>query len=180
MKRFKNISWLVPMVGAFLILAMIAAVIWYQRSDPLISNGLTVYTDPDGNFKVYTIQVANRSKSDIDIQSVTVNGEKMPDLVQLGITYDSSHLVQFLGEQTDPATKLMDLHDASIQPQLSAEEIQTILVSKANSKKRTPIYYGVVVRYDKESLQDMTIRYTYLGFTKVKRIIKGFDSDETP
>jgi hypothetical protein len=158
------------MVGAFLILAVIAAVIWYQRSDPLIYSGLTGYTDPDGNFKVYTIQVVNRSNSDIDIQSVTVNGETMPDLVQLGITYDSHHLVQFLGEQTDPATKLMDLHDASIQPQLSAEEIQTILVSIANSKKRTPIHYGVVVRYDKESLQDMTIRYTYLGFNKVKRI----------
>jgi hypothetical protein len=96
--------------------------------------------------------------------------ETMPALVQLGITYDSHHLVQFLGEQSDPATKLMDLLDSSIQPQLSAEEIQTILVSKANSKKRTPIHYGVVVRYDKESLQDMTIRYTYLGFTKVKRI----------
>lgn len=175
MKRLTDISRLIPIVGALFILVMIAAIIWYQRADPLLDNGLTVYTDPVGNYKVYTIEVVNRSESIIDIQSVTVNGKKMPDHVQLGITYDSGHLVQFLGDQTDPATKLMDLDDASIQPQLSKQEIRTVLASKVNSNKSTPIHYGIVVRYDEEPLQEVTIRYTYLGLTKEKRVTKWFD-----
>lgn len=175
MKRRSSISWLVPIVGAFVIVAVIAAIIWFQRSDPLIDNGLTVYTDPEGNGKVYTLEVINRSRSDIDIQSVTVNGGTAPDQIQLGITYDSNRLVQFFGEQTDPATKLMGLHDASIRPHRSAEEIRTILARNANSEKRTPIHYGIVVRYDEGAVQEMTIRYTYLGFTKVKRIARWFD-----
>ncbi|MDQ6420403.1 hypothetical protein RB620_13240 [Paenibacillus sp. LHD-117] len=140
MKRLRDIPWLVPIVGALFIFTVIAAIIWYQRSDPFIDNGLTVYTDPVDNYKVYTIEVFNKSKSDIDIQSVTVNGEKIPDYIQLGISY-SGRLVQFFGDQTDPATKLMDLQDASIQPQLSAQEIQAILSGKVNLKKPTPIYY---------------------------------------
>lgn len=69
------------MNGALAVMVVIAAIIWYHRADPLIDNGLTVYTDPVGNYKVYTIEVVNRSESDIDIQSVTVNGEKMPNRV---------------------------------------------------------------------------------------------------
>ncbi|MDQ0875882.1 hypothetical protein QFZ77_004541 [Paenibacillus sp. V4I3] len=180
MKRLTGISRLVAMIGALTVMVVIAVIIWYHRADPLNDNGLTVYTDPVGNFKVYTIEVVNRSESDIDIQSVTVNSEKMPNRVQLGITYNSGRLVQFLGDQTDPATKLMDLHDASIQSQLSDQEIRTILASKVNSNKQTPIHYGVVVRYDEEPLQEVTIRYTYLGFTKVKRVTKWFDFGETP
>ncbi|TLS50786.1 hypothetical protein FE782_19000 [Paenibacillus antri] len=174
MKRRKSYSWLVPLVGAFLI-AAIAAAVWFQRSEPLIDNGLTIYEDPDGNGKVYTLEIVNGSNSDIDIQSVTVNGGTVPDRIQLGITYDSNRLVQFLGEQTDPATTLMGLHDASIQPQLSAEEIRTIVARKTNSEKRTPIHYGLVVRYDQGAVQEMTIRYTYLGFAKVKRITQWFE-----
>ncbi|HZG84102.1 hypothetical protein [Paenibacillus sp.] len=168
---------LLLMVGALMILLVTATIIWYLRSDPLISNGLTIYTDPNGN-KVYSIQVVNRSKSDIKLQSVKVNGAAIPDHVQLGITFNSSRLVQFLGAETDPNTKVMDLNAASIRPQLSATDMQTIFAGKMNSKKLTPIHYGVIVRYDKEPIQEVTIRYSYLGFTKVKRITHWFDSDE--
>src|SRR5690606_9844443 len=108
--------------------------------------GLTTYTDNVGNYKVYTIMLKNNSSTDIDIQSVTVNGNMKPDLVQLGITYNSLHLVQYSGEQTSPATKFMDLHTHSIiHPQLSQQKIQTIIENRAKSNQETPIFYGIAV-----------------------------------
>lgn len=164
------------MISALFLLGVMAAFAWYQRTDPLVDNGLTIYTDPVDKYKVFTIEVVNRGRTAIDIESVTVNGKRKPDLAQLGITYDSGHLVQYMGDQTDPATKFMNLHDASIFPQLSDEKIQALLASKPNSNKPTPVHYGIIVRYDQEPLQDVTIRYTYLGFTKVKRVTKwSFD-----
>ncbi|RAP77225.1 hypothetical protein [Paenibacillus montanisoli] len=173
MKRLKNRLRFVSIVSALFILGVIAAIIWYQRADPLIYNGITIYTDPGGKNKVYTIEIGNRSGTEIKLQHVTVNDRKKPDLVQLGITYNSSHLVQFMGNQTDPATKIMDLQDAPIHPQLSAKKIRAVLASNVNSNKSTPIHYGIVVRYDQEPLQEVTIRYDYLGFTKVKHVAIG-------
>lgn len=176
LKRIRGIPLAVTLVVAFIFLAIIVVIMWYLQADPLIDNGLSEYTAPDGNMKAYTIELVNNGSSDIDIQSVTVNGGNIPDLVQLGITYNSGHLVQYWGEQTDPATKIMDLHEASIHPKLSPEEIQNVFANLETSKTQTPIHYGVVVRYDKEPIQEVTIRYTYLRFTKEKRITKWFDS----
>lgn len=175
MKRLKTKTWPVAGVGALFLLAAIAAIMGYQRADPLISNGMGVYADPTGNYMVYSIQVVNASKTDIDIQSVTVNGGQTPDYVQLGIAYNSNSLIQYAEDKTDPSIKMIDLHDASIEPQLSPAKVQAIIFNKEKAKKPTPIHYGIVVRHLKEPLREVTIRYTYLGFTKVKRITHWFD-----
>ena len=176
MSRYPNSYRRLLFVGALLILGVTAASICYLRSDPLISNGLSVFTDPNGN-KVYTIEIINRSSSDIKLQSVTVNGAATPDFVRLGIAFDTGRMVQYMGAETDPNTKLMDLSAAVIQPRLSAGEMQSILAGKLNTKEPTPIHYGIVVRYDKAPIREVTIRYRYLGFTKVKRITEWFDAD---
>ncbi|REK75090.1 hypothetical protein [Paenibacillus paeoniae] len=175
MKQVSGRLKLLSAVGALLILAIIATIIWYQRTEPLMDDGLTVYQNPDSKIKFYTMMIVNKSNSTIDIQRVTVNGEKIPDNVQLGITFDSGRLVQYLGDETYPATKMMNLHDASILPQLPVQEIGAIIASEV--KKHTPIHYGIVVRYDQEAIQEMTIRFTYLGFTKTKRITKWFANE---
>ncbi|MBP3962813.1 hypothetical protein [Paenibacillus lignilyticus] len=167
MKRLLKISRIVPIIGALIILVIVAGTIWYQRAEPLMNTGFTVFTDAVSKDKYYTIEVVNKSQTNIDIQSVTVNGKQVPDSAQLGITYDSNHLVQFAGDQTDPATKVMDLHDASIAPQLFGEEVHAVLTGKESSGHRTPIHYGIIIKFSEEAIQEVTIRYRYLGFTKV-------------
>ncbi|WP_168118635.1 hypothetical protein [Paenibacillus sp. HB172176] len=177
MKRFSKFAWIaLAAVCVVLVLGVIAAILWYQRADPLLNNGLTTFSSPEGK-KIYTIELVNASDSDIDIRSISVNGGKQPDFAKLGITYDSEQTVQYFGDQTDPATEIMELHEAAIEPQLSREEKQAVFASNATSKQHTPIHYGVVVQYDKEPIREVTIRYTYLGFTKEKRITNWFDSD---
>ncbi|RIX50249.1 hypothetical protein D3P08_20570 [Paenibacillus nanensis] len=117
MKQLNMPMRLIFIVGVFLIAVLVAAVVWYQRSDPLDNTGMTVYTDDKG-----------------------------------------AH--------------------ASIEPQLSGQEIQSALAS-STPQRSTPIHYGIVVRYDEEPLQEVTIRYSYLGFNKIKRITQWFDSHHT-
>jgi hypothetical protein len=174
LKRLKNKSLLVTLVSTLIIIGIMGVSIWYYCADPLTDDGLTTYTDKSGNYNVYTIMLINKSRTDIDIQSVTVNGKMKPDLVQLGITYNSGHQVQFMGEQTDPATKFMDLHTESIHPQLSEQKIRTIIENKTKSNQKTPIHFGIAVRFDQQPLQEVTIRYKYLGLTKEKHITKWF------
>lgn len=170
MDRLKNKSLLVTLVSAFIVIGVIGVSIWYNQTDPLMDDGLTTYTDPVDQHKVYTIMLINKSSTDIDIQSVTVNGKMKPDFVQLGITYNSDHMVQYVGEETFPATKFMDLHTESIHPKLSDQKVRTIFENKAKSNQRTPIHYGIAVRFDQHPLKKVTIRYKYLGLTKEKHI----------
>ncbi|SDX05341.1 hypothetical protein [Paenibacillus sp. CF384] len=175
LKRLKYKSLLVTLVSALIIIGVISVSIWYYRADPLVDDGVTTYTDIDGNYHVYTIMLINKSRTDINIQSVTVNGKMKPDLVQLGISYNTGHQVQFMGEKTDPATTFMDVHNQSIRPQLSSQKIRTIIENKANSNQKTPIYYGIAIRFDQQPLEEVTIRYTYLGLTKEKHITRWFE-----
>lgn len=37
--------------------------------------------------------------------------------------------------------------------------------------------YGLRIRYEKQPIQSVTIRYKYLGFTKVKTITRWFNDE---
>jgi hypothetical protein len=100
---------------------------------------------------------------------VEINGHEKPDKVQLGVTYDSGAMVQV--GLSNPAIIFMDLKDSSIYPELSPEEFQTALVEKVH----TPMHYGIRILYERSTIKKVTIRYKYLGFTKVKNITKWFE-----
>jgi len=174
-QRLTKRSRLVMIVLACVLVAVITALVWYIRTDPLMDDGLTTYTDPVDQHKVYTVELVNLSRFDIHIQSVTVNNGMKPDFAQLGVTYDSGHLVQYMGDQTDPNTKFMDFHEFSIQPRLTEQELRNIFANKENAKKPTPIYYGVAIRYDSAPVKEVTVKYSYLGLTKTKEITRWFE-----
>jgi len=67
----------------------------------------------------------------------------------------------------------MELSASSIYPALSLGEIQAAL----EKKEHTPMQYGLRIRYEHQPIQNVTITYKYLGFTKTKSITKWFDSD---
>ncbi|MFC4099867.1 hypothetical protein [Paenibacillus xanthanilyticus] len=158
-------------IGAFALVVLLGVVIWFDRADPIRDDGLTTYSDPGGRYKIYTVMVKNESRQDIKLQSVQVNDGEKPMIAKLGITYGSGHQVQYLGEQTDPATRFVELEASPIQPQASEEEILAII---ANGKS-TPTHYGIMFRYDDEPVQQITIRYTYYGLPKVKHIRSWFE-----
>ncbi|TYP73967.1 hypothetical protein [Paenibacillus methanolicus] len=158
-------------IGACALAALLGVVIWFDRADPMRNDGLTTYTDPVGRFKIYTIMLMNESRHDIKLQSVQVNDGEMPMIAQLGVTYGSGHQVQYIGDQTDPAIRFMELRALPIRPKASEEEIRAIIADRSP----TPTYYGVMFRYDREPVRQVTIRYTYYGLPKVKHIRSWFE-----
>ncbi|OME86284.1 hypothetical protein BK120_10030 [Paenibacillus sp. FSL A5-0031] len=157
----------------FILIALVLSVIiWYRITDPLVNNGLQRINNHDGKVEEYVVELSNEGFQKIDIKKVSVNGEDRSDDVQLGISYDSTHMVQVL-PSLDPATQFMELSASSIYPALSRGEIQAAL----ERKEHTPMQYGLRIRYEHQPIQNVTITYKYLGFTKTKSITNWFESD---
>ncbi|KRF13669.1 hypothetical protein [Paenibacillus sp. Soil787] len=152
-----------------ILIGMVVVTSWYRHTDPLIDDGLQEVSYQGGGQKEYVIQFRNEGYGKIDIISVKTNGET-PATVQLGVSYDSAALVQVLPD-SDQAIKFMDIRAASIYPKLSVKEFHEALEKKVH----TPIHYGLRIRYDKQPIERVTIRYKYLGFTKVKIITRWFN-----
>jgi len=120
------------------IIGLVSASTWYQVTDPLTNNGLQQIN----NFqyvgqKEYVLELSNVGYGKIDILSVMINGDDTPDMVQLGVTYDSGAMVQVLPDP-HPAIKFTDIHTSSIYPELSLKEFHAALEKKI----QTPMQYG--------------------------------------
>ena len=146
------------------IIGLVSATTWYQVTDPLTNNGL------QQGQKEYVFELSNVGYGKIDILSVMINGDDTPDMVQLGVTYDSGAMVQVL-PNPNPAIKFTDIHASSIYPKLSLKEFRAALEKKV----QTPMQYGLRIRYENQLIHSVTIRYKYLGFKKVKTITKWFN-----
>lgn len=145
------------------IIGLVSATTWYQVTDPLTNDGLQQVNYQ----KEFVLELSNVGYGKIDILSVMINGDNTPDMVQLGVTYDSGAMVQVLPDP-NPAIKFIDIHASSIYPKLSLKEFHAALEKKV----QTPMQYGLRIRYEKQPIQSVTIRYKYLGFKKVKTITK--------
>lgn len=143
---------------------------WYRITDPLANNGLNIKEQE--NQSEYVLELSNEGYGKIDILSVKINGGDASDMVQLGVTYDSPQMVQILPDP-DPSIEFMDIHASSIYPKLSIEEFHEAIKKKVH----TPMQYGLRFRYNKKSIQSVTIKYKYLGFTKVKKITNWFNDE---
>ncbi|WP_261304351.1 hypothetical protein [Paenibacillus andongensis] len=154
------------------IIGLVSATTWYQITDPLTNEGLQQVNYQDVGQKEYVLELSNVGNGKIDILSVMINGDNTPDTVQLGVTYDSAAMVQVLSNP-DPALKFTDIHASSIYPKLSLKEFHAALEKKV----QTPMQYGLRFRYEKQPIQSVTIRYKYLGFTKVKTITRWFNDE---
>lgn len=156
-------------IAAILVILLIVGTgsVWlsHSRKEPLITNGTGLYNGANGTL-FHVVELQNKSQRDIKLTGVTVNGGHIPDVAQLGITYDSGHIVQYMGERTDPATTFMELDAAAIHPRLKTKEVQQVI----QAKKNTPIHYGVLVKYDKEPVREIFIHYTYMGFAKTLHV----------
>jgi hypothetical protein len=150
----------------------ISILTWYRITDPLANYGISDFNYQDGKQKEYVIELSNEGYGKIDILSVNINGDDKPDKVQLGVTYDSGHMVQVLSFPV-PAIVFMDLKASSIFPELTEEEFNAAMEKKVH----TPMEYGLRIRYEKKSIQSVTIKYKYLGFTKVKKITRWFNDE---
>lgn len=172
-----NLKWIskkmVMGTSLFIIVGLlISMTVWYQITEPLVNNGLQQVNNEDGQTHEYVLELSNEGYVKIDILSVKINGEDQSDLAQLGIAYDSGRMVQVLPTH-DPDLQFMDLKASSIYPALSQDEFKAALAKK----EHTPMQYGLRLRYDNQSIQNVTIKYKYFGFTKEKNITKWFNPD---
>lgn len=167
-----NLKNIIMGMSLLIIIGLLFAIIlWYRATDPLANNGLQTVNAEEKHLE-YVLELSNEGYGKIDILSVRINGGDAPDLVQLGVAYDSGHMVQIL-PNPDPSIEFMDIHASSIYPKLSIEEFHEAIKKKVH----TPMQYGLRFRYNKKSIQSVTIKYKYLGFTKVKKITNWFNDE---
>ncbi|WP_426454000.1 hypothetical protein ACP26L_16135 [Paenibacillus sp. S-38] len=146
-----------------------AFLMWLAVTEPLQSTGLDTVEHREEGYTEYVIGLENAGVGAIELLSVTVNGTEAPDLAQLGISYDSAHLVQVMPEP-EPAIRFMELNAAPINPKLTPEQMREALELKFN----TPISYGLRLRLDEAPITRVTVRYRYLGFSKTAVITRWF------
>ncbi|NIK70602.1 hypothetical protein [Paenibacillus sp. BK720] len=173
MKTAKRLTSII-VYGCLIIVIGIAAAagIWYQQTEPLNTDGLSTFTPPDGKPPEYVVGLVNKGLRKIDIVSVTINGTSPSGPVQLGITYDSGQFVQVMPEPV-PEIEFMGIHDSSIYPALSGHE----LTKAINKKAHTPILYGIRFSAEEGTVQSVTVKYKYLGFTKKLTVTRWFDNN---
>lgn len=157
-------------ICVLIFIGLVVVTTWYRITDPLTNDGVFEISYHGGGQKEYVIELSNEGYGKIDIQSVKINGEDTPDTTQLGVSYDSTAMVQVL-PYSDPAIKFMDVKASSIYPKLTVKESHEALVKKVH----TPMQYGLRIRYAKQPIESVTIEYKYLGFTKVKTITRWFN-----
>ncbi|MCM3630616.1 hypothetical protein M3194_25115 [Paenibacillus glycanilyticus] len=171
MKRAKRLMRVIVYAVLITIVGVAAAAgIWYRHTAPLVNDGVSTISTPEGELLEYVVDLQNQGFRKIDLVSVTIGGPPDPGPVQLGITYDSGQIVQVLPEPV-PAIEYMGIHDSSIYPALSDAEFRKAVAMKTH----TPIHYGIRFAANRGPIHSVTVKYKYLGFTKKLTITNWFD-----
>lgn len=150
-----------------LLLAITGLAIGYMNVDVLEDTGVGTFIDPDGRV-AYTIHLDNTGFANVTLLDAWVNDGDQPEVLQLGASFNSGHLVQ--AGIDDPAIVFMDLGALPIRPKLSPEALQEAI---RNKDEKIPTLYGLHVVYQGQ-VESVTIKYKYLGMVKTKRIVNWF------
>ncbi|WP_078548599.1 hypothetical protein [Litchfieldia alkalitelluris] len=142
-----------------LILSFVAFI---QFSNPLKMDGIFTTTNENGKIDI-VFEVSNEGFNRIKLREVTINNNKTPDSLELGISYDTGHLVQ--SGLDHPLIRFTEIDEKYIFPSLSPQESMKAI----ERKEMTPIHYGIKVEFHDELMESMTIKYYYFGFPVTKK-----------
>lgn len=162
--RVRKIGMVLP---GLLLLLIVGLVIGYMSVDVLEDTGLGTFTDPEGRV-AYTIHLDNTGFANVTLLDAWVNDGEQPEVLQLGASFNSGHLVQ--AGVDDPAIVFMELGAMPIRPKLSPEALQEAI---HNKDAQIPTLYGLHFAYQGK-VESVTIKYKYLGVLKTKRISRWF------
>ena len=152
------------LIIACIIISLIGGFISFvYLSNPLVLDGSkTIHTKPNNTFDI-TYNIYNKGSRNIEFQEVYINGEASHETIDLGISFDTGHIVQ--AGTTNPNTLFFPLQEQSVKPKLSNEEIDEAL----KKKEMTPIDYAIRIKDFTGTIEIMTIKYNYFGFTVTKQ-----------
>jgi hypothetical protein len=130
-------------------------------SNPIVINGSSTYEDMNGN-KEIVFHLDNEGINKVLIKEVLINNQV--GKVDLGISYDTSHIVQ--SGTDNESIKFVDLGEEFVNPRLSSDQV----IDAINKKENTPIQYGIRIKDFKEPIETITIKYKYFGLPISKEI----------
>jgi hypothetical protein len=130
-------------------------------SNPIVINGSSTYEDMNEN-KEIVFHFDNEGINKVLIKEVLINNQV--GKVDLGISYDTSHIVQ--SGTDNESIKFVDLGEEFVNPRLSSDQVLDAL----NKKENTPIHYGIRIRNYKEPIEFISIKYKYFGLPVSKEI----------
>ena len=147
----------------FLIATILVFLGFVYLSKPIVLDGSSTYEDMNGN-KDSVIHFYNEGISKVLLKEVLINNQAGTKEVELGVSYDTSQIVQ---SGTDNKLIMFgELDKEYVNPRIPSGEILGII----NKKEMTPIHYGIrIMDYD-EPIESITIKYKYLGFPVYKEI----------
>ena len=152
------------LIIACLIISLIGGFLSFvYLSNPLVMAGFkTIHTKPNNTFDI-TYNIYNKGSRNIEIQEVYINGKASHETIDLGISFDTSQIVQ--AGTTNPNTLFFPLQEQPVKPKLTNEEIEDAL----KKKEKTPIDYAILVKDFTGTIETMIIKYNYFGFTVTKQ-----------
>ncbi|ALC91730.1 hypothetical protein AM500_19545 [Bacillus sp. FJAT-18017] len=130
-------------------------------SNPITINGSSTYEDMNGN-KEIVFHLDNEGISKVLIKEVLINNQV--GKVDLGISYDTSHIVQ--SGTDNESIKFVDFGEEFVNPRLSSDQV----IDALNKKENTPIQYGIRIKNFKQPIEFITIKYKYFGLPVSKEI----------
>lgn len=152
------------LVTSIILLGTIAGFFGFiYLSNPIVLNGSNSTVEDVSGDKDIVIHFFNEGISRLQLKEVLIN-KRVSNKVELGVSYDSSQIVQ---SGTD--NKLIvfgELDKEYVNPRIPSEEIPGVI----NKNEMTPIHYGIRIKDYEESIESLTIKYTYLGFHVSKEI----------
>ncbi|MFC5602778.1 hypothetical protein [Sporosarcina koreensis] len=133
-------------------------------SNPIVLNGSSsTYEDINGE-KDIIIHFYNEGIGRVLLKEVLINNQVDNTKVELGISYDTSQLVQ---SGTDNKLIMFgELDKEYVNSRIPSEEILSII----NKKEMTPIHYGIRIKDYEKPIESITIKYKYLGFPVSKEL----------
>ena len=157
----KKIWFLITPIAIFLLIGGFISFIYF--SNPISINGIfTNYKDQ--GLKEIVFNIENMGIKELTLKEVTINHNKTPKELALGISYDTLQVVQ---SGTDSQNiKFMDLNKENIYPKIPSEKVIEII----NRNEMTPISYGIRVEFYEENIETLNVKYKYFGFPVTKKI----------
>ncbi|WP_026674885.1 hypothetical protein [Alkalihalobacterium bogoriense] len=147
-------------ITSILLASILAFFLFIYTSQPLKIEGHSTFDD--GHTQVVVYELHNDGFTKVHIKDVAVNGRSDSDIVQLGVSYDTSQFVQFLSD--NPNIMFMEFDQEPIFPKVSPKDIKAII----EKNEMTPIHYGIKVEQPEHLIESLTIQYRYFGFPVTK------------
>lgn len=153
--RIKRSVYIISAV-LFMILLIGGGLAYIYWSEPLKFNGSSTRSYEDGREEI-VFDLTNTSRTGITIHKVKLNG-KLHEEAMLGMSIDTGQLVQ--SGTDNKGIQFFPLSEYVIRPRIPGDQVTEVI----KKQEGTPIHYGILVERDEETIEQLTLTYSFYGF----------------